>query len=110
MYGRDTEGDANEKWPGRRAGQIAACRAAMILHYCGVDDIRVLDGGYDAWVQSGGTLETKWNEPVPVDEFGGRIPIRPEVLVDLKEAKEILADQEGAALVSVRTWREHIGK
>ena len=27
LYGRDTEGHANEKWPGRRAGQIAACRA-----------------------------------------------------------------------------------
>ena len=26
LYGRDTEGDANEKWPGRRAGQIAATR------------------------------------------------------------------------------------
>src|SRR5205823_895861 len=24
LYGRDTEGGANEKWPGRRAGQIAA--------------------------------------------------------------------------------------
>ena len=24
VYGRDTEGHANEKWPGRRAGQIAA--------------------------------------------------------------------------------------
>src|SRR4029453_13034552 len=33
LYGRDTEGDANEKWPGRRAGQIAATRAAMILRY-----------------------------------------------------------------------------
>ena len=31
VYGRDTEGDANEKWPGRRAGQIAATRALMIL-------------------------------------------------------------------------------
>ena len=35
LYGRDTEGDADEKWPGRRAGQIAATRAAMILHYAG---------------------------------------------------------------------------
>src|SRR5207237_1126826 len=34
LYGRDTEGDANEKWPGRRAGQIAAARAAMIMRYC----------------------------------------------------------------------------
>ena len=31
VYGRDTAGDANEKWPGRRAGQIAATRALMIL-------------------------------------------------------------------------------
>jgi len=30
LYGRDTEGDANEKWPGRRAGQIAATRAALM--------------------------------------------------------------------------------
>jgi 3-mercaptopyruvate sulfurtransferase SseA len=31
LYGRDTIGHANEKWPGRRAGQIAATRAALIL-------------------------------------------------------------------------------
>ena len=29
--------------------------------------------------------------------------------MDLPEAKAILADQTGAALVSVRTWREHVG-
>ena len=37
------------------------------------------------------------------------VPLRPEVIVDIEEAKEILADPDGAALVSVRTWREHIG-
>ena len=58
LYGRDTEGDANEKWPGRRAGQIAATRALMILRYAGVDDVRLLDGGYDWWVQAGNPLET----------------------------------------------------
>ena len=40
---------------------------------------------------------------------GSPIPLRPEVIVDIDEAKQILADQEGAALVSVRTWNEHIG-
>jgi 3-mercaptopyruvate sulfurtransferase SseA len=109
LYGRDTEGDAKEKWPGRRAGQIAATRAAMILRYAGVDDIRLLDGGYDWWVQAGNPLETTVREPSPVADFGVTIPARPEVIVDLPEAKEILADQTGAALVSVRTWREHIG-
>ena len=57
LYGRDTEGEPDEKWPGRRAGQIAATRAAMILRYCGVDDVRLLDGGYDAWVHDGNPLE-----------------------------------------------------
>jgi molybdopterin synthase sulfurtransferase len=109
VYGRDTEGDANEKWPGRRAGQIAATRAAMILTYAGVDDVRLLDGGYDWWVQAGYDLETVERRPTPIEEFGAAIPLRPEVIVDLDEAKGMLADRDGAALVSVRTWREHIG-
>jgi thiosulfate/3-mercaptopyruvate sulfurtransferase len=109
LYGRDTEGDANEKWPGRRAGQIAATRALMILRYAGVDDVRLLDGGYDWWVQGGNPLETIERTPVPVPSFGATVPVRPEVIVDIDEAKEIIADLDGAALVSVRTWREHIG-
>ena len=109
VYGRDTVGDANEKWPGRRAGQIAATRALMILRYAGVEDVRLLDGGYDWWVRAGYPVETVIREPSPVAEFGAVIPVRPEVIVDIDEAKQILADPSGAALVSVRTWREHIG-
>ena len=109
LYGRDTVGHANEKWPGRRAGQIAATRAALILSYAGVTDVRLLDGGYDWWVTDGHPLETVLREPSPVTAFGKAIPQRPDYIVDIGEAKEILADQAGAALVSVRTWREHIG-
>jgi thiosulfate/3-mercaptopyruvate sulfurtransferase len=110
LYGRDTEGDANEKWPGRRAGQIAASRAAMILRYAGVDDVRLLDGGYDGWVRAGNPLETVVREPAPVASFGVPVPLRPEVIVDIDEAKQILRDREHAALVSVRSWKEHIGE
>jgi thiosulfate/3-mercaptopyruvate sulfurtransferase len=110
LYGRDTEGDADEKWPGRRAGQIAATRAALILRYAGVDDIRLLDGGYDAWVQGGFGLETTQRAPTPVEVFGVPIPSRPNTIVDIDEAKAILADPEHAALVSVRTWQEHVGQ
>jgi thiosulfate/3-mercaptopyruvate sulfurtransferase len=110
LYGRDTVGDANEKWPGRRAGQIAATRALMILRYAGVDDVRLLDGGYDWWVRAGYPIETTIRCPSPVASFGIRIPLRPDVIVDIEEAKQILADQDGAALVSVRTWKEHTGK
>jgi 3-mercaptopyruvate sulfurtransferase SseA len=110
LYGRDTAGHVNEKWPGRRGGQNAATRAAMILHYCGVDDVRLLDGGYDAWVQAGNPLETTLREPAPVRSFGVQIPRRPEVFVDIDGTRRILADQDNAALVSVRSWDEQIGK
>ena len=110
LYGRDTVGEANEKWPGRRAGQIAATRALMILRYAGVDDVRLLDGGYDWWVGAGYPVETTLRQPVPIEEFGVPIPLRPEVIVDIEEAKQIIADPAGAALVSVRTWKEHIGR
>ena len=110
VYGRDTVGEANEKWPGRRAGQIAATRALMILRYAGVEDVRLLDGGYDWWVRAGYPVETILREPSPVPAFGVQIPLRPEVIVDIEEAKQILADPDGAALVSVRTWKEHIGR
>jgi 3-mercaptopyruvate sulfurtransferase SseA len=108
LYGRDTVGDANEKWPGRRAGQIAATRAALILSYAGVTDVRLLDGGYDWWVNGGHPLETVLREPTPAATFGAQVPRRPDFIVDIDEAKEIIADDLGA-LVSVRTWREHIG-
>lgn len=110
LYGRDTVGDPNEKWPGRRAGQIAATRAAAILRYAGVEDVRLLDGGYDWWVTAGYPLETVIRQAVPIESFGVAIPQHPEYIIDLSEAKAILADQDGAALVSVRTWKEHTGK
>jgi thiosulfate/3-mercaptopyruvate sulfurtransferase len=110
LYGRDTVGNPNEKWPGRRAGQIAATRAAAILLYAGVKDVRLLDGGYDNWVNAGYPLETESRAPKPRARFGVSIPQRPEIIVDIEEAKAILADPEGAALVSVRTWKEHTGQ
>src|SRR5437773_2447052 len=82
-YEPGTEGDANEKWPGRRAGQSTAARASMILHYCGVDDVRILDGGYDWWVRAGNPLEAVTREPTPVSSFGVQIPLRPETIVDI---------------------------
>ena len=110
LYGRDTEGDAAEKWPGRRAGQIAACRAALILSYAGVADVRLLDGGYDAWVRAGNPLETTPRVPTPIASFGVAIPRRPDLIVDIDEAKQILDAPDTAALVSVRTWEEHVGQ
>jgi molybdopterin synthase sulfurtransferase len=108
LYGRDTTGHASKTAPGRRMGQVAAARAALILHYSGVRDVRVLDGGYDGWVRAGNPVETVSRQPQPISTFGGEIPQRPGVIVDIAEAKSILAADD-AVLVSVRSWREQIG-
>ena len=55
-------------------------------------------------------LETTPRFPTSVASFGAEIPERPELIVDIDDAKRILADQDGAALVSVRAWREQIGE
>src|SRR2546423_1753497 len=103
LYGRDTEGNANEKWPGRRAGQIAACRAALILRYAGVDDIRLLDGGYDHWVQAGNPVETILNRPEPVASFGVQIPLRPEIAANGRSAG--IAPDKWVAFYCGTGWR-----
>ena len=103
-YGRTRE----REWPGRRAGQIAAARAALILTYCGRGcpsaRRRVRPVG------AGGSSTRDHPAVAPSSAFGVRIPARPDVIVDIDEAKQIVSDVDRAALVSVRTWREHIGE
>ncbi len=109
LYGRHGEPTMEQSDPGMEAGQIAAMRAAAILLYAGVRDVRVLDGGLGAWKRSGGEVVTDPVEPVPVSDFGVRIPARPELMIDMPEAARILADPQGE-LVSIRSWAEFIGE
>ncbi len=109
LYGRDTIAAPDELQPGRSAGQIAATRAAAILMYAGVEDVRLLDGGYDGWVAAGYEVERTHRTPAPVKSFGRPIPSHPEFFVDLDEAKAILAAPDGV-LVSIRSWQEYIGE
>ena len=105
LYGQDTE-----VGPGKiRPGVLAAARAAVILMYAGVKDVRILDGGLDAWIASGYEAETKAHEPVPADSFGAVIPGNPEYIIDIEKAKELLADPNGT-LVSMRSWLEFTGQ
>ncbi len=88
---------------------MAAARIAWIMMYCGVEDVRMLDGGFTAW-KSAGLPVTKESTPkTPVKEFGAKIPVHPELILDLPEAKKLLADPNGR-LVSIRAWAEQIGE
>ncbi|SHK51529.1 rhodanese-like domain-containing protein [Paramaledivibacter caminithermalis] len=91
------------------ADSTAAARAASIFMYCGVEDVRLLNGGFNAWKSAGYEVETQTNEPVPVESFGVQVPAHPEYIIDTKEAKEILA-KDNEELVSIRSWAEYLGK
>jgi thiosulfate/3-mercaptopyruvate sulfurtransferase len=108
VYGRDDVVDIGGKRSLRPAGHIAATRAASILLYAGVGDVRVLDGGYGAWLAAGGDVETTGRNPRAATEFGADIPLRPDLFIDLDEARALLADPDGV-LVSIRSWAEHVG-
>jgi thiosulfate/3-mercaptopyruvate sulfurtransferase len=61
-----------DDWQGR-----AACRAWWLLRHHGHHDVRVLDGGWAAWVAAGGEVETGTREPARGDFHGspGSMPV-----------------------------------
>lgn len=88
---------------------MAAARAASALMYAGVEDVRLLDGGFDSWLMAGYAVETRVRQPLPMEDFGRAIPGHPEYIIDIDTTKALLADDQGV-LVSVRSWDEYIGK
>lgn len=88
---------------------MASYRVAVVLRYIGVNDVRVLNGGNDAWVAAGYELETTSNAPVAGTNFGGEIPGNPDLIVTIPELKEELKNDD-SVLVDNRSWEEYIGE
>ncbi|MBZ0263458.1 thiosulfate sulfurtransferase [bacterium] len=109
LYGRFSFPDNNDPFPGRSAGHLGAMRCAVILLYAGVEDIRILNGGLQSWLDEGFEITSEPTHPAPVDSFGVNIPAHPEYMVDLEDAKRILAHKD-SNLVSIRSWAEYIGE
>ena len=109
LYGRFSSPDNDDPFPGSSAGHLGAIRSAFIMMYAGVKDVRVLNGGLLSWENAGYKVTSEETHPVPVEQFGVKIPANPNLAVDLPEAKQILKSTE-AELVSVRSWPEFIGE
>lgn len=95
LYGRNT---------------TAAARAAHLMLYAGVKDVRLLDGGFTAWLRAG--LPCAQGAPQrqpPATSFGAAFPGNPHYLINTHQAKSLLAQPDGV-LASIRTWDEFTGK
>ena len=109
LYGKFMFPDNDDEFPGSAAGDIGAIRNAFIMMYAGVKDVRVLNGGFQSWEDAGFEVSTEDVPKKPVEDFGTEIPARPELAVDVPEAKTMIAaaDKE---LVCVRSYPEYIGE
>lgn len=88
---------------------LAAARAAHLMLYAGVLDVRMLDGGLAAWCAAGLPLAGGPAAPAPAaQDFGAPFPGRPDYATCMAQARALLARPDGA-LVSIRTWSEYTG-
>jgi molybdopterin synthase sulfurtransferase len=109
LYGKYMFPDNDDPFPGSAAGDIGAVRLAFIMLYAGVKDVRVLNGGFQSWIDASYDIDTTDVPKVAEKDFGITIPANPELAVDTPEAKEMIASPE-AELVCVRSWKEYIGE
>ena len=59
LYGRFSFPDNNDPFPGSSAGHLGSIRAAFIMMYAGVKDVRILNGGLKSWEDAGYEIATK---------------------------------------------------
>lgn len=91
------------------ADPMASYRVAAILKYLGVKDVRVLNGGFNSWVRAGYEVETASHPKVAVADFGAAEPQNKGYIINIDQAKAVLADKDNSILVDIRSWEEHIG-
>jgi len=72
---------------------MTSARVVWSLMYAGVKDVRMLDGGFESWLEFGGQLFDKPRIPNRIPEFGGSI--QPQYLAcscDVKEERNVVVD------------------
>ncbi len=73
---------------------MSAARFANFLMYAGVEDVRLLNGGWNAWENAHYPTQAFINENHDDVSFGKTIPANPQYLTDLQQAKTILQESQ----------------
>lgn len=85
-------------------------RQAYGYLWVGVEDVKILNGGINAWKEAGYDLETEANEGEAAEDFGTTVPAHPEYWVSVEDAKDRLANDDNFKLVSIRSEEEWLGE
>lgn len=85
-------------------------RQAYGYIWAGVEDVKILNGGIEAWKAAGYDTETDVNEGKAAKDFGTAVPAHPEYWTSIEDAKDKLANDENFKLVSIRSEDEWLGK
>lgn len=85
-------------------------RVAYAYLWAGVEDVKILNGGLNAWKEAGYELETDVNEGAKAESFGTAVPAHPEFWVSIQDAKDRLENDDNFKLVSIRSEDEWLGK
>lgn len=95
LYGADVSGTA---------------RVAYAYIWAGVENVKVLNGGLNAWTKAGYDLEKTANASTPAKEFGAKVPVHPEFWLSIDDVKKKLEDDSNFRLVSIRSYKEFLGE
>jgi len=109
LYGKFMFPDNSDEFPGSAAGHLGAIRCAFIMMYAGVKEVRVLNGGFQAWKDAAYEISYDDVPKTPIADFGTAIPAHPEYAVDIEEAK-VMLKAKNSELICVRSWPEYTGQ
>lgn len=86
-------------------------RVAFTMLWAGVENVKCLDGGLEAWTKAGYELETKSNQPTATEKvFGTTIPAHPEYILSIDDTIDKLESDDNFKLVSIRSKAEFLGE
>ena len=92
-------------------GTDSGCtRFAFTALMMGVSDVKVLDGGFEAWEKAGYATSEKIAAPKKAKSFGRKTAAHPEWIISTADAVKKVKKDKNFKLVSIRSYDEFIGK